>query len=206
MQNWFCCFHPGSPKTWLSISSNKWFKAIRDCGELSSNLCPEGQRWFLSDPHGLILLSEHTKPSSSTLNAENSLKTDVSSTLFRTQDPKVRPWTQTLTVGLVPGLEQGTDSSQNTQKQDFRTPRGHPGSPGSPWFSTQFPPGTYRTLQDLRDPFFLLQDVEVLAEVGRHVPGSEVLWVVDIHAVKVALLGAWRTRHHPLVVYCTHCC
>lgn len=89
-----------------------------------------------------------------------------------------------------------------TRLRSPRITQDHLDPPGSP----QFPPGTHRTLQDLRDPFLLLQDVEVLAEVGRHVPGPEVLRVVDVHPVKVALLAAWRARHHPLVVSCTHGC
>lgn len=89
-----------------------------------------------------------------------------------------------------------------TRLRSPRITQDHLDPPGSP----RFPPGTHRTLQDLRDPFLLLQDVEVLAEVGRHVPGPEVLRVVDVHPVKVALLGAWRARHHPLVVSCTHGC
>lgn len=50
-------------------------------------------------------------------------------------------------------------------------------------------PATYWTLQDLGDPLLLLHHVEVLPQVGRHVPAAEVLRVTLVHTVEVALLG-----------------
>lgn len=45
----------------------------------------------------------------------------------------------------------------------------------------------YGTLQDHGHPLLLLHHVEVLAKVWRHVPLSQVFWIVLIHSVEIPL-------------------
>lgn len=58
-----------------------------------------------------------------------------------------------------------------------------------------------RALEDHGDPLPLLHHVEVLSQVGRHVPLTLVLRAALIHPVEVTLLvgycGGRRRRHHP---------
>jgi len=66
---------------------------------------------------------------------------------------------------------------------------------------------THRTLQYHGDPLPLLHHVEVLPQVGGHVPLALVLGAALVHPVEVALLVGccgWRGRHHPCAWIAVH--
>lgn len=64
---------------------------------------------------------------------------------------------------------------------------------------------SYGTLQDHGHPLLLLHHVEVLAKVWRHVPLSQVFWIVLIHSVEIPLFvrgcgrGWWGHHCSPSV-------